>query len=411
MKDVLNKLTGLIFFALPASAVWIDHGASGSTALLLIISLIGLIIGGHKVDLNRDEAILLLLFLIFAAYSFMSWWWHGMDESGIKHIGKHFRFILFIPVYFWVRRIQPRSEFLWYGVIVGSIISLLVALYGARMYGMDRAHGAVHPILFGDMALILGFMSFAAKDALQAKSVIWRVLPVVALFSGIIASILSGSRGAWIAVPVLLLILFAVRWRTISIRSRVTVCLLAFVLPVLIYLAPATGVEKRIDQALSDVEKYMTGKTIDTSLGLRFESWKAAYYMAVENPLSGVGLGNFQQEAKVLVDKGIVRKGADNFNHTHNDYFYQLSVNGAVGLFLLVLMFVYPLILFYKSISSSDLEIKAFAVAGTFMVVAFMQYALSETVMVRSSLVSFYGFFVIVLIALMHNRLLYTVKD
>lgn len=128
-----------------------------------------------------------------------------------------------------------------------------------------------------------------------------------------------------------------------------------------------------MDAAWSDVDKFLTGKTIDTSLGIRFESWKAAYYMVAEHPLFGVGLGRFQQEATVLVDNGRVIKGADDFNHTHNDFVYQMAVNGLVGLAILISIFVFPLYVFYKNVSSYDQEIKALSIAGLCLIAAFMQ--------------------------------------
>lgn len=403
-RSNLVKLTELLLFSLPVCVLGVKHGASVPVALLMLTSLSGIIFFRSKVELSRDEKLLLLLFLVFSLFSFFSWWLHGMEKTGLKNIGEHMRFMLFIPVYLWMRRAQPRSAFLLYGVTIGAVLSLVIAAYDIIILDIPRARGSNHPIMFADMALALGFMAFVAKDALQGKTLIWRLLPVIALLAGITASIMSASRGAWIALPALFLILVILQWRLINLRYKVAILLFSLVLPVLIYIVPATGVERRINDAWNDVDNYITGQTIDTSLGIRFESWKAAYYMVVEHPLLGVGLGHFQQETQALVKKGVVLKGADDFNHTHNDYFYHLSVNGLTGLFLLVLMFIYPLRLFYKHLFSDDAEIKAFSAAGVCLVVAFMHFSFSETLMIRSAPVSFYGFFVITLISLIYNR-------
>ncbi len=405
MKGILRQLTELMMFCVPMSVLWVDHGASISASLLVIISLVGLIsYRSIKIDMSRDEVFLLLLFLMFFLYSVLSLW-SGMEALGVKHIGKHFAFALFIPAYLWMRRVQPKSSVLWSGVIAGAIISTFVVFFSDRLYGDGRVHGALHPILFGDISLVLGFMSYTAKDVFKEKFITFRYLPVIALFSGVIASIMSGSRGAWIALPMLALVLIVAHWREGSAKYKAAIVSIVFILPVLIYFLPVTGVEKRIDAAWSNVDNYISGQQIDTSLGIRFESWKAAYYMAEEHPLLGVGLGNFQQEAKALVQKGMVTKGADRFDHTHNDFFYQLAENGLIGLILLILLFVYPFRLFYKNTFSNDVEIKAFSVAGMCLVVAFVHFSLSETLMIRSSSVSFYGFFVITLLALMNNKL------
>ena len=416
MKNVLVKLTELLLFALPVCVLGVKHGASGPVALLILISLIGIIVFRSKDfrnnhQLSRDEKLLLLLFLVFSLFSLFSWWWSGMEKSGLKHIGEHMRFMLFIPVYLWLRFVQPRTAFLSYGVMIGAVLSIIVALYDVKVSGVYRAHGYHNAIMFGDMAIILGFMAFAMKDLLQTKSLLWKSLPVIALFSGTAASILSGARGAWIVMPALILILFVLRWGQLNIRYKVTALILVLVFSVLVYIIPSTGVEQRIDRGFRQVDSYTTEQVSNTSLGIRLESWKAAYLMAFEHPLLGVGLGNFQQGAQALIDKGEVQNSAARYDHPHNDYFYHLSVNGLIGLFLLILIFLYPLRLFYKNISSVDLEIKALSAAGMCLVVAFMHFSLTETLMIRSAPVSFYGFFVIVLMALIYNRRLLLTKD
>ena len=393
-------------FAVPASAVWLGHGASGSAILLLIVSLCGLVLlRNESVVLNRNENILLSLFMLFFLYSFFSWWLHGMEDSGLKQIGKHFSFIFFIPIYYWLRRIRPRADYLYYGVVAGSFFSFLSAIFSDQTFGFGRAHGALHPILFGNIALILGFMSFAMKDIINSKVMILRLIPVAALILGVMASVMSGSRGGWVAIPSLVVVLLASRWGVFSARSKVIVLLLVFVFPVIAYLVPATGIGSRMDEAVSDIDTYIKAdEVVHTSLGIRLESWKAAYFMVIDNPLLGVGLGRFQEEASILIGEGVVHQGADQFNHSHNDYLSQLAVNGLIGLFLLILMFVYPLKQFYNNFFSTDDEIKALAVAGACLIVAFMQYSLSETLMIRSTSISIYGTFVIVLLALINNK-------
>lgn len=397
-------LTELILFALPLGSVWINHGISVPFSLLVLISLLGIVLlRNEDLSLKKDEVTLMLLFGAFFLCSLISWWWHGMDDSGLKNIGKHLRFLFLIPVYVLVRRVNPRTDFLWYGVVFGSIILLLVAVFADRPYGLDRASGAVNPILFGDISLILGFISFAARDAFKEKSPVIRLLPIVALVCAVAASILSGSRGSWIAIPGLLMVMFFAYGKMRSVRYNVTILFVACVLPIVIYVIPATGVKDRFNFAVSDIESYQSGSSEQTSLGIRFESWKAAYYMAADNPIFGVGIGRYHQEANMLIDKGIVSDSAVVYNHTHNDFFYQLAVNGIIGLIILVLLFVYPLILFYRNFFSSDYQVKSLAVSGIFLVVAFIHFSLSETLMIRSASVSVYGFFVIVLVALMNN--------
>lgn len=405
MDDLLRKITEFVLFVLPVSALWLDSGVSGSTAILILVSLFGLaVFRNNEVVFDKHEKILLVLFTVFTLYSLASWWWHGLEDSGIKHAGRQLRFILIIPVYFWLRRIESPSAFMRYGIIIGAIISLIAVIYEIQKLGMHRPGNTLNPILFGDIALILGFMAFALKDMEITKPVFLRFLPVIALFSGITASIMSGTRGAWIAIPTLFLVYIALHWRNFDLRSRISITLMVLIFPMIVYLVPATGIESRVNLALNDVDAYFTEQDTSTPLGLRLEAWRAAYYMAVEHPLFGVGFGRFKQESTILVENGTVLENANAFDHPHNDYLYQLSVNGLIGLVLLILMYLYPLYLFYKSVSSSDLEIKALSIAGLYLVIGYMHFSLTETLMVRSTPISFYSFFILALLALISNR-------
>lgn len=123
MTVVLRKITEIILFLIPASMLWLDSGASGGSAILFLVSLIGLVvIQGNKLEFDRHEKILVVLFIIFPLYSMISWWWHGMEDSGISQVARQPRFMLIIPVYFWLRRIEPPSALMRYGIITGAVI-------------------------------------------------------------------------------------------------------------------------------------------------------------------------------------------------------------------------------------------------------------------------------------------------
>ena len=389
-EKILVKTTELAVFVLLVSAVWLQHGISSMSAVLFLLSLIGLLVIKNSAGrLEAEEKIIIGLFVLFPVCSLVSWYLSGTDEDGIRHLGRQLRFALVIPIYFWFRRINIDVRWFVLGAAIGSIVAMLVALYEVFYLGVPRARGAHHPIVFADIALIMGFMALAAKSIVAGSR--FKYLPHLAVVCGIIASILSASRGAWIAIPALVVILFWLQWRSIRMSAKAAVIGVMLVLSVSFYLMPQTGVKQRIDVAVSDITLYYSGETINTSLGLRFEAWRSAFHIAKDNPVFGVGLGRFDDAAQQLIEQGTVRHGAANFAHTHNDYISQLATNGLVGLILLLAIYMYPAWVFVKKIKSPDRVVASAAVAGLCLVVAFMHYSLSETLLVRSTPVSFYS--------------------
>ncbi|MEN2291940.1 O-antigen ligase family protein, partial [Enterococcus faecalis] len=106
--------------------------------------------------------------------------------------------------------------------------------------------------------------------------------------AGLYASYLSQSRGGWIAIPVLLLIAVATL-RHVAWKKRVTALLVFFALLAAVCVSSSV-VRARFDQAVSDLRAYQAGKT-NTSIGIRFQLWKAAALMLTRHPLAGVGRG------------------------------------------------------------------------------------------------------------------------
>lgn len=400
---MLVRATGFAISALLVSAVWLGHGISSISVILLVISLIGLAVVRENISaLTTEEKILTGLFLLFSAYSLLSWYLSGMDEDGVKHLGKHLRFAIILPVYFWFRRIDVSLAWVVSSASIGAILAMMVALYEVFYLGIPRAHGVHHPIMFGDLALIMGFLAFVGRSALTEK--LLRYLPHLAIASGLIASMLSASRGAWIAIPALTLILLWQHWRSFGCWAKAAIVGLIIVLPVVAYIVPQSGVKQRIDVASSDISLYVSGETVNTSLGLRFEAWRSAFYIAEQYPVFGAGLGRFNDMSQHLIEQGKVQQGAANFTHTHNDYLTQLAVNGVVGLILLLAIYLYPARLFIQRLGSADSDAATAALMGLCLIVAFMHYSLSESMMIRSAPVSFYTVLLLYLVSVVFKH-------
>lgn len=157
--------------------------------------------------------------------------------------------------------LRPRAHQLWTGLCAASVVAALLAIYhilggtGARAPGLPP-----YALTFGDLALACGLMGLCGLGALRNTRQAW--LPIVAMLCGMIASILSGSRG-WLAMALALIPLF-IYGRALSDRRLLALCGLALALACVM---PAIGVAGRLGDAIEEARRYLaSGDLLDIVL-------------------------------------------------------------------------------------------------------------------------------------------------
>ena len=206
------------------------------------------------------------------------------------------------------------------GMLVG-----LVALYnkvkeiglveGSRVtIGRDLGSVLGDP---NDLSLVLLFpfsfaLSLTLSDKLSRSDRMLGILTVIVLVLAIIA---TESRGGLLGVAAIAT-LFA--WR--RVKSKILLLGGASVLLVLLYVV--AGISSRKSGGASE-------SGLDESAMGRLHAWEAAFGMAVDNPLSGVGMNNFYSNYFFYSDYW------DGLNHAvHSTWFGVLGETGFVGLFV-----------------------------------------------------------------------------
>jgi len=408
---IVSFISSLFLVLFPFSIVVLHdvHGVVIALSLVLALTLpfihretLGLDLGEKRFFIS---VICMTMSVIFvSAYA-------GIDEVILKKLFKYVYLLLVIPVYFLFRTIKVNYGLVWYGLFVGALVS---ALYGINQTMRDpvfdavfvwRAEGVTNPIIYGDIALLLGIMCLAGTGWFRSKSNWLVVLPVLAVIMGLVASALSHSRGGWIAIPILLIVFI---WYSRLYISKYTqlISILAIVSIVLaIYLIPQTRVEQKLEESIANVQMYfdsdVESQYRNTSIGIRLEAWKAAWFVFIDNPLIGVGWGNLQEHAKVYVDKGVLNKSSIIYSHPHNQFLSVMASGGIVASVAILFLFYTPFRAFYKACRSSELSADArrMALAGILLIVGFVIFNLSESFLERSRTVSFFIFYLAVFMA------------
>ena len=105
----------------------------------------------------------------------------------------------------------------------------------------------------GDLSLALGLIAIAAATELRSKR--HAAVLVVGAVAGLVGSMLTGTRGGWIALAVAVCVFLRY---SVVVRNRLVIALASAAVLMLVgaYLIPETGVRARIEEGMLDVREY-----------------------------------------------------------------------------------------------------------------------------------------------------------
>lgn len=310
--------------------------------LASIFSLVQLIL--HRAELRRRPELralwpvalgFVLYFALHAVRLERSLDLHALDGPA--------RFLLLAPLLY-----LP-----WVAGVHWSQLSGYLALSG-MVFGLSALLGVIHPAgvsgsrVFGWFTYfnLYGYASTALLGLLIAGAHHHRSRTawVLGLAGCASASVLSGTRGAWLALP--LLLIFGVRHVMRSTHRRLELGLAAGALALAVVVGWPTLTE-RVNVTSDNVSRAVVDSkgALDTSLGYRLAMWRISVGMIEDKPWTGQGLSAFPEQMQPWADRlGLqVHFPGGGFKNPHNQYLGWAAVHGiAVAVVMLWLVFVLP---------------------------------------------------------------------
>lgn len=253
-RSPLDTLLLFAIFVFPLATFAIPNAESVIAGLLMLYGLGAGWGSGAWRSLDRGERWIALAWMGMFLVSYAAFML-GKDTSlGFRILGRDLRWAVFVPIYLAVRRLHPSPRLLKWALLLGAGVAAVQALTAVAGQGWsDRPSGDLGvAIVFGDLALLTGFLAapFWMGDSTQPKA--FRMLGAGAsILLGLLASVLSQSRGGWLAIPALAALL-AYAWlpRKGLKRALFAGCALAAVFLLLVGITP---IGARIRHAAADV--------------------------------------------------------------------------------------------------------------------------------------------------------------
>jgi O-antigen ligase len=374
----------------PQTRVWIGLPVLSFFALLLItpssafnvgpiiLLLIALFlrVRGHP---PPAPPIPLKTYVAFAGYFLFLALSTLITDDSLSTIDNPSRLILMLPILWLLLRYPPHLDSVWLGASLGALNGLIFALWQRFGLGLDRAEGFQHPIMFGDVGMLLGLLALVGATYsahMHHPRRAWFYL--LGGVAGMGVSILSGSRGGWIALPFALWTLHHYYGNFLAPRLWRMLPIALGLLAISIYLTPATGVAHRLDQALGDLHAYVHEHRADGSLGTRLELWRAALKMTPEAGLIGMSEDQALARLDQLITEGKIMPTLIDRSHFHNEALEHWVRHGLLGLAALLILYLLPLYAFLRHAHAPNPQVKAAAVTGIVTITATIDFGLTQ---------------------------------
>ncbi|MBN2646276.1 MAG: O-antigen ligase family protein [Thiotrichales bacterium] len=367
-------LYALVFFTLPG-------GINILPGLLFLLGL-GLASSGSW-SLCVDER---RLFFAFTLYFIAAWLGWGFHQEPLNILDEPLKFLMISVVLFVIVRSHVRIAFFWAFVVLALLFSAIDAIWiGDYAWDGSRLAGTVitHPLYFGNLSLLFAFLALAGwiwteeLPSVRMKR-LWRLGLILAFGLGVMLSLLSGTRGGWIAIPLAFYFVFyhlvgSAPYRKIWRILAISILVLGFVT----LMSFENSVQQRLVLAWHDLVGYFDAGEVSSSLGARLEMWRLGVELGSESPFWGLGQNGYVAGLQALIDTGQAHPDLRQFAQLHNQYLQEWVFRGVFGLGALLWLF-FTLLKFYMArLTSPCAATRALAVAGAVSCFLYLDFFLS----------------------------------
>lgn len=307
-----------------------------------------------------------------------------------------------VLVVFAMRR-YPVNAVVW-GAAIGGAAAGLAALYDVGWLHLPRAEGPTNPIRFGMLAALFAVLALIGLlyGQLSPRG---RVVAFCGIAGSIIALFLSGSRGAVLTLPFVLLLLLPRLWMY-SRRIAVLSAVLFLLFSVALGGWQLNMLRKDAASPATAITAFLTGTMLsDESTRDRLEMLKLAWRLFSENPIAGVGNDGWTQAVVRQIETSPPAVAFDvPFNQPHNQIANDFAKGGIIrGVGGLLLMLA-PLYWFARQRPFAPERRSLAPLLGLVTCVAFGLFGMTEAVLDLSLTASIYIILVCYLLGAMDEN-------
>ncbi|MGE8279975.1 MAG: O-antigen ligase family protein [Stenotrophomonas sp.] len=309
--------------------------------------------------------------------------WHF--DQVLDDVDNRSRFLVMPWAMLWVCALRPAQQSLWWGALLGLLATAVIAVMQV-VGGVERAEGWTNAIVLADTTLVLMVVLVLCRPPQR-----WGLI-MLGMVAGGTVILLSGSRGVWPALLMLLLAMaLSVPWRNGRFRLAILASMVT-VAGTLVLAVPELREMTRLDELHSDVQRIERGD-VNSSAGARLERLQVAWATVQERPWTGIGIGHFDNamERLPVCRPSVQQAPRCDLGHAHNDLAEWAATMGLPGAVLLLIVYGLPLWLFTRlHRRSGESGFRGPAAAGILVVGTYVLCGLTQSMFAHQITASVY---------------------
>ncbi len=343
--------------------------ASVASSLCLLLFLFRLFVLKNAAFQKKARNYYIIMLLYFAALAISLLYTPDLADGVQRFQGQITKLLMAVILIETVSSAVDARKLLYADLAGGTVLSIMV-IYQGIVKHIERPGGiwiSVHGgILLAFSALLALIVLIYEKEALR------RALYALLLCIHGCALYLNGTRGAWLAFGGSLIVLPLV---TSVIKPKAKIVYYVMLALVVAALLQTSYFQTKIGRTITDARQSLTVRT-ETSLGGRYEMWKASTRMFIDNPVFGVGLGGWGISIQEMVKRNYVSSEVLNYNQTHSIYFDVLGTRGILGFITFMVLIGYPVFFVWRK---RDRNTEMFRTLVIIITTAFLLAGLTDT--------------------------------
>lgn len=253
--------------------------------------------------------------------------------------------------------------------LAGAALGCALSLYDVFVLGTGRAgnlSGITDTIRLGDTAVLLGFLALVGLVQEQGRN---RWLYLLGPLLAAVVALLTGARGAMLAIPLLSLlavfVLMRNKWLAAALGGGVAIALVA---------AALGGVidNVRLDSAVGVFRELAAGQPVtDEAMAIRFKLYAAGWEAFLQSPLIGHGWAGMMPAVEHHLAEA--DKVHAQLPHVHNELLNFAVFGGIAGVAVYLMLMALPIAFALRSrrdgqsrarLAGTILLVGAYAVLG-----------------------------------------------
>jgi O-antigen ligase len=270
------------------------------------------------------------------------------------------RMVLCIPIFLYLlHRPFSTSKILPYVLSLSNLITLGTILLHpeiSQLWGGRFATKPADPNAFGAYITLITsliFFSIDPKELFNKK--LESSIKFVGFLIGLYLITGSGTRGAWLSIPFLLLAWFLYHGQK-DIKGTILISII-IILAGLISYQVLESLQTRVNSGFTEVFSWFYTQNKDTSAGIRFSMWEITADLLLERPFSGFGDLGYQsylnnpiitEKYSPIVIETIAKAGP------HNEYLANLLRSGILGGISVIAVLTIPLYILTSKVAKND---------------------------------------------------------